>query len=128
LVYDVVAVSNLECSNHFSNTHSIPRCFLNLSDIRSHLFLFHIQLISVNIFYIFCLELMSNGFLCVGGYQPFVQHPTSRIRVSLFVWHLPFDLTGKGGPTNRYATAGMTLYLFISHRPHQNKVYICLAK
>jgi hypothetical protein len=31
------------------------------------------------------------------------------VRVSLFVWLLPLDLTGKGGPTSSYATAGIAL-------------------
>jgi len=29
--------------------------------------------------------------------------------VSLFVWALPFDLSGMGGPTSSYATAGIAL-------------------
>jgi hypothetical protein len=31
------------------------------------------------------------------------------VRVSLFVWLLPLDLTGKGGPTSSYFTAGIAL-------------------
>ena len=39
--------------------------------------------------------------------------PTWRVRVSLFVWVLSFDLSGKGGPTSSYATAGIALRVTI---------------
>jgi len=35
--------------------------------------------------------------------------PTWRTRVSLFVWTLTLILSGKGDPTNSYATAGIAL-------------------
>jgi len=31
------------------------------------------------------------------------------VLVSFFVWHLPFDLSSKGGPASSYATSGMAL-------------------
>jgi hypothetical protein len=37
--------------------------------------------------------------------------------VSLFVWALPFDLSGMGDPTSSYATAGITLRVTESHKP-----------
>jgi len=37
--------------------------------------------------------------------------------VSLFVWALPFDLSGMGGPTSSYATAGIALQVTESHEP-----------
>jgi len=37
--------------------------------------------------------------------------------VSLFVWALPFDLSGMGGPTSRYATASIALRVTESHKP-----------
>jgi len=44
--------------------------------------------------------------------------------VSLFVWALPFDLSGMGGPTSSYATAGIALLVTESHKPphHHYKV------
>jgi len=43
--------------------------------------------------------------------------------VSLFVWALPFDLSGMGGPTSSYATAGIALRVTESHKPpHHYKV------
>ena len=61
-------------------------------------------------------------FLCVGflacvffsgwrGAGPSTQPPTWRTSVSLFVWVLSFDLSGKGGPTSSYATAGIALWI-----------------
>jgi len=37
--------------------------------------------------------------------------------VSLFVWALPFDLSGMGGPTSSYATSGIALRVTESHSP-----------
>ena len=37
--------------------------------------------------------------------------------MSLFVWALPFDLSGMGGPTSSYATAGIALRVTESHKP-----------
>jgi len=43
--------------------------------------------------------------------------------VSLFVWLLPFDLSGLGGPTGSYATAGIALQVLVACRlPHNVKV------
>jgi hypothetical protein len=43
--------------------------------------------------------------------------------VSLFVWLLPFDLSGIGDPTSRYATAGIALRVSGALKPyHHNKV------
>jgi len=43
--------------------------------------------------------------------------------MSLFVWALPFDLSGMGGPTSSYATAGIALRITESHKtPHHYKV------
>ena len=42
-----------------------------------------------------------------GVLAPSTQPPTWRTSVSLFVWVLSFDLSGKGGPTSSYATAGI---------------------
>jgi len=43
--------------------------------------------------------------------------------VSLFVWLLPFDLSGTGGPTGSYATAGIALWVSEAHKlPHHVKV------
>jgi len=35
----------------------------------------------------------------------------------LFVWVLSFDLSGKGGPTSSYATAGIALRIIASRKP-----------
>ena len=43
------------------------------------------------------------------GCQPHAQFPTWRTRVSLLVWVITFDLSGKGDPTSSYATAGIAL-------------------
>jgi len=43
--------------------------------------------------------------------------------VSLFVWALPFDLSGMGGPTSSYATTGIAIRVTESHKPpHHYKV------
>jgi len=43
--------------------------------------------------------------------------------VSLFIWLLPFDLSGMGGPTGSYATAGIALWVSEAHKlPHHVKV------
>jgi hypothetical protein len=50
------------------------------------------------------------------------------VRVSLFVWLLPLDLTGKGGPTSSYATAGIVLRVSGALKPHHHdKVEIPLV-
>jgi hypothetical protein len=47
------------------------------------------------------------------------------VRVSLFVWLLPLDLTGKGGPTSSYATAIIALRVSGALKPyHHDKVEI----
>jgi hypothetical protein len=49
-------------------------------------------------------------------------------RVSLFVWLLPLDLTGKGDPTSSYATAGIALRVSGTLKPHlHDKVEIPLV-
>jgi len=49
--------------------------------------------------------------------------PTWRARVSLFVWLLPFDLSGLGDPTSSYATAGTALRVAEARKlPHHVKV------
>jgi hypothetical protein len=50
------------------------------------------------------------------------------VRVSLFVWLVPLDLTGKGGPTSSYATAGIALRVSGALKPHlHDKVEIPLV-
>ncbi|KAG8297953.1 PIH1 domain-containing protein 1 [Homalodisca vitripennis] len=52
------------------------------------------------------------------GRQPNAQPPTWRTRVSLLVWLLPHeDLSGKGGPTISYATAGIALEVVGACKP-----------
>jgi len=49
--------------------------------------------------------------------------PTWRARVSLFVWLLPFDLSGLGVPAGSYATAGIALGVMEALKlPHHVKV------
>jgi hypothetical protein len=49
--------------------------------------------------------------------------PTWRTRVSLFIWLLPFDMSGMGDPTRSYATAGIALRVSGALKPHhQDKV------
>jgi hypothetical protein len=38
--------------------------------------------------------------------------------VSLFVWLLPLDLSGLGGPTSSYATVGIALRVSGALKPH----------
>ena len=38
--------------------------------------------------------------------------------MSLLVWHLSFDLSGKGGPTSSKATAGIALRVIGARKPH----------
>jgi hypothetical protein len=40
--------------------------------------------------------------------------------VSLFVWLLPLDLSGLGGPTSSYATAGIALRVSGALKPHHH--------
>jgi hypothetical protein len=40
--------------------------------------------------------------------------------VLLLVWYLPFDLSGLGGPTSSYATAGIALWVIGTHKPHHH--------
>jgi hypothetical protein len=40
--------------------------------------------------------------------------------VSLFVWLLPLDLTGIGGPTSSYATTGIALRVSGALKPHHH--------
>jgi hypothetical protein len=50
------------------------------------------------------------------------------VRVYLFVWLLPLDPTGKGGPTSSYATAGIALRVSGALKPHHHdKVEIPLV-
>ena len=51
------------------------------------------------------------------GAGPSTQPPTWRTSVSLFVWVLSFDLSGKGGPTSSYATAGIALWIIAPRKP-----------
>ena len=51
------------------------------------------------------------------GAGPSTQLPAWRTSVSLFVWVLCFDLSGKGGPTSSYATAGIALRIIAPHKP-----------
>jgi hypothetical protein len=37
--------------------------------------------------------------------------------VSVFVWVLSFELSGKGGPTSSYATAGIALWIITPCKP-----------
>ena len=56
------------------------------------------------------------------GCWPCAQPPTWRARVSLFVWLLPFDLSGLGGLTSSYATAGIALRVAEARKlPHHVK-------
>jgi hypothetical protein len=51
------------------------------------------------------------------------------VRVSLFVWLLPLDLTGMGGPTSSYATADIALRVSGALKPHHHdKVEIPLVR
>jgi hypothetical protein len=50
------------------------------------------------------------------------------VRVSLFVWLLPLDLTDMGGPTSSYATAGIAFRVSGALKPHHHdKVEIPLV-
>jgi hypothetical protein len=51
------------------------------------------------------------GWCC----QPHAQPPIWRTRVSLLVWAITFDLSGKGDPTSSYATAGIALRIDRMH-------------
>jgi len=51
------------------------------------------------------------------GADPSTQPPTWRTSISLFVWVLSFDLSGKDGPTSSYATAGIALWIIAPRKP-----------
>jgi hypothetical protein len=68
---------------------------------------------------------LNNLIFAVWGCKPHIQPPTWRTRVSLFIWLLPLDLPGLGGPTSSYATAGIALRVLGALKPHHhNKVRI----
>jgi hypothetical protein len=46
--------------------------------------------------------------------------PNLEDQVSLFVWLLPFDLSGLGGPASSYATAGIALRVSGALKPHHH--------
>jgi hypothetical protein len=52
------------------------------------------------------------------GCQPHTQLPTWRIRTSLLVWAVTFDLSGMGGPASSYATASIAFRIIWPHKPH----------
>jgi hypothetical protein len=56
----------------------------------------------------------------VWGCQPHIQPQTWRTRVSLFVWLLPLDPSGLGGPTSSYATATIALRVSGALKPHRH--------
>jgi len=43
--------------------------------------------------------------------------PTRRTSVSVLVWVLSFALSGKGGPTSSYATAGIAVWIITPRKP-----------
>ena len=51
------------------------------------------------------------------GAGPSTQTPTWRTRVSLFVWMISFDLSGKADPNSSYATAGTVLSIIAQRKP-----------
>jgi hypothetical protein len=55
----------------------------------------------------------TNYFFTVWGCQPHAKPPTSRTRVSIFVWVIPLDLSGMGGPTSS-----------ICYRQHSSRVHV----
>jgi hypothetical protein len=72
-----------------------------------------------------CEPWPSSGFLnnlifMVWGCQPHTQPPTWKTRVSLFAWLLPLNLSGLGGPTSSYATAGIALRVSGVLKPHHH--------
>jgi hypothetical protein len=72
-----------------------------------------------------CEPWPSSGFLnnlifTVWGCQPHAQPPIWRTRVSLFVWLLPLDVSGLGGPTSCCATASVALRVSGALKPHHH--------
>jgi hypothetical protein len=69
------------------------------------------------------LRFSQRVFFMGWGCQPHAQPPTWRTRVSLLVWAITFDLSGKGNPTSRYATAGTAFRIIWPRKPrHYVKV------
>jgi hypothetical protein len=64
------------------------------------------------------LRFSQHTFFYGMGLQPHAQPPTWRTRLSLFVWVITFDLSGMGGPTSSFATAGLTLGILWPRKPH----------
>jgi hypothetical protein len=56
----------------------------------------------------------------VWGCQPHAQPSTWRTRVSLFLWLILLDLSGLGGSTSSFATAGIALRVSGALRPHHD--------
>jgi hypothetical protein len=54
-----------------------------------------------------------NYFFAVWGCQPHAQPSPCRTRVSLFVWGIPLDQSGTGGPTSS-----------MSYRQHSSRVHV----
>jgi hypothetical protein len=63
---------------------------------------------------------LNNLVFTVWGCQSHAQPLTWGTRVSLFVWLLPFDLSGIGTPTSSYATAGIGLRVSGAFKPHHH--------
>jgi hypothetical protein len=63
---------------------------------------------------------LNNLILTAWSCWPHVQPPTWRISVSLFVWLLPLDPSGLGGPTSSNATAGIALRVSGALKPHHH--------
>ena len=64
------------------------------------------------------LRFSEHRFFSRVGSSPHAQPPTSRTRVSLFVWAITFDLSGLGDPASSCATAGIALRIIWPHKPH----------
>jgi hypothetical protein len=60
----------------------------------------------------------TNIFFTGWGFQPHAQPPTWRTRVSLFVWVITFDLSGKWYHTNSVTTASTAIRIIWPHKHH----------
>jgi hypothetical protein len=66
--------------------------------------------------HIFYVRFLDSKFLQGGIVSP-TRNPQPGGPGYLLVWHLPPNLSGMGGPTSSYATAGIALEFIVAHKP-----------
>ena len=76
-------------------------------------------MLTSKIFPSLCLGFLACVFFFPGwwGAGPSTQPQTWRTSVSVFVWVLSFNLSGKGDPTSSYTSASIALWIIAPRKP-----------